>query len=76
MSDWYGVSQKDIGDRGGRGLFKQYASLYEVLKVIYPEYPWEAQQFVRMPSDYWASLDHRRECLQRICAELGITEVT
>ena len=40
FEDWYRISYSQICNLGGEGLLKTYGSLYEILKLIFPDFNW------------------------------------
>lgn len=61
---------------GGDSLLQKYGPLPEVLKALYPEYPWEPHRFVKAGKpNTTATLDGQRELLENIGKKLGVKEV-
>jgi len=47
MSDWYGISRRDIEQIGGEVLFHEPSnSLQKVLARVYPDVKWDPGRFV------------------------------
>ena len=66
-------------ERGGSGLFKHYSSLGQVLKAVYPEYPWELSRFVDSAQGirgHWLDKSNLIEALQTAGKKLGLTKVS
>jgi len=73
-SDWYSMTKNSINvaNQRAKKLWKYYSSLEEVLRDLYPEYPWD-------PSRFASERRHEKDSLLRliIAAEqqLGIQQV-
>ena len=74
LSDWYRISRQQVIDLGGRGLFHYYSSLPELLRTVYPQYPWEAEKFASSRS-FSGQFEDQQRLLTSIEAKLGIKEV-
>lgn len=46
MSDWYGVSRREVEEIGGEVLFQHGNSLPKLLKKVYPDFDWDLGRFV------------------------------
>jgi hypothetical protein len=56
----------------GEGLLREYHwNLAAAVSASYPEHKWHLWKFESVPRGYWASLDHRREVVEYVAAQLG-----
>jgi len=75
------VSKKEVIRRGGGGLLKLYnSSMEELLRSVYPAYPWNSallatQALQRAPYRYWHNTDNILSELDKVEQRLGITQV-
>lgn len=66
FQDWYSISHLDVASQGGATLFEKlvefsfiflplcrYASLYHVLKSVYPEHDWKPWLFSKSSDKLW-----------------------
>jgi len=64
---------------GGAGLLNHYASLADVLRVIYPDYPWEPERFRRVqgktPLGFWKDKSNLIKALDTAEEKIGIKKV-
>jgi len=77
MDDWYSITRKVVA-LYGPGLFKQHNSLYDALKVAYPNYAWQAAKFVgaeKAPSGYWKDPQNLLDILSKAEEMIGIKQV-
>jgi len=70
LPDWYGISREQVEKLGGKRLFKQYRSLRQALKAVYPQFPWQSSGFVRT-----GQRESHRDKFDQIGDRLGIKEV-
>jgi len=76
LSDWYGITRKEITQRGGSALFNHYPSLEQALRTVYPDFPWQSMRFSdKQPKGHWADMKNQRELVEKIGVELGVKEV-
>ena len=78
LSDWYGITRKQVKEKGGRCLFFQHTSLADLLKACYPDFVWQQSKFREegsTPHGYWDNAKVKREWLDKIGPQLGIKEV-
>jgi hypothetical protein len=67
MEDWYMVKKKDIRDKGGALLLTKYGgSPYNLVRSVYPEYPWKKSET--------GPENNERNFMDRLGKELGIME--
>src|SRR3990167_6712006 len=65
--DWKKVKVLDIIKHGGSRLFRKYSSLFEILKVNYPEYDWEEKSDrLYAPHGYWQNKENHRKFFDSI----------
>ena len=75
MSDWYHITRKALIEKGGRGLFNHHASLEDLLKMVYPGFPWEPTGFIeagRTPIGHWKDPANLLQALTRAEQRIGI----
>ena len=75
MSDWYYITRKALIEKGGRGLFNHHASLEDLLKMVYPGFPWEPTGFIeagRTPIGHWKDPANLLQALTRAEQRIGI----
>ena len=41
FNDWYSLQFENLNSKGGSAILKIYGSVFDALKVIYPNYPWD-----------------------------------
>jgi hypothetical protein len=77
LSDWYTVSRAEIIKRGDVRLFDYYASRDELLRTIYPKYPWEDYKFKghKPPNGFWKKKSNAMKALEMAELKLGIQKV-
>ena len=73
-SDWYSVKRSDLLKRAN-GLVSKYASLAELLKAVYPDIPWQAEKFGRVPRGFWQDENNVLTKLAEAEAKLAIQQV-
>lgn len=58
-------------------MLRHYASLEELLRAVYPAYPWDHNSFVatQMPRGHWTSSENLQQALTRAEEQIGITQV-
>ena len=73
LSKWYTITREDVIKHGGKKLFRYYSSMEQMLRSLYPEYPWDSSKFVghlnKGPSGVTLAL------IEKISNELGIQQV-
>ena len=74
-SDWYSMQKKSIStvSKRAKELWTYYSSLEEVLRDLYPEYPWDPLQFER--KRFWREKDSLLQLLKETEQQLGINQV-
>jgi len=75
MSDWYHITRKALIEKGGRGLFNHHASLEDLLRTVYPGFPWEPTGFIeagRTPNGHWKDPANLLQALTRAEQRIGI----
>lgn len=78
MTDWYGVSRREVLSLGGKGLFRYYSTLEKALRVAYPDFPWDSAAFKNInktPSGHWKKKDNLLEALKAAEQKMGLTKV-
>jgi len=78
MSDWYGISKKQIFASKGEQLYRFYPSLATALKTVYPTHPWRASLFTGSsvpPKGYWRNKKHILNVLNTAERHMGISKV-
>jgi hypothetical protein len=69
--DWNKVKLKDIIREGGSRIMSKYnQNVLEMLKVVYPEYPWSLEDREIHPQNYWSSLHHQKQFFDMISTKL------
>lgn len=83
QEDWYYITGEDVKQVGGGSnlLCEHYNNSYfTCLKKVYPEFEWNASQFVGIPHyishpkprNYWTDKQHRRAFMDSVAEQLGI----
>ena len=74
------MTRREVEQAGGRSIFNHYHSLYEALKAVYPDYPWQAPRFNarehRAPAGFWNEKQNLLHALDMVAEKLGIKEVS
>lgn len=74
-TDWERVTVREVRDFGGRGLLGRYGnSLRRTLADLYPSLSFSAAQ-QRKPNGYWGIRANRRQLLDSLAQEKGISDV-
>ena len=64
---------------GGAGLLNHYASLADVLRAFYPDYPWQPERFRRVqgktPLGFWKDKSNLIKALDTAEEKIGIKKV-
>ena len=47
LDDWLEISTNQISDQGFKILRSKYKNLFELLQIIYPNYPWTMDQYLK-----------------------------
>ena len=80
LKDWYGVSRRHvIKQPGGISLFYHHATLEDMLKELYPEFPWDLSKFAeptRFPNGFWSDSRRRKAFVEHLARKLSIKKVT
>ena len=50
IDDWLNVSTSSFIKAGGRAIIEHYGGIQNVLRLIYPEYPWDQMAHLKTPS--------------------------
>jgi len=59
---WYKVSNRTVKERGGSRILSVYRnSLYDLLRAVFPDHPWDPMKFNRAPRKHWASVSNQRD---------------
>jgi len=74
MDDWYKVTKQKLSDHGGKELWKHYPSVEELMRAMYPDFPWKSEHFASAKSQ-WRNLDFRNQFFQTLSQKLSIKEV-
>lgn len=79
-SDWYSMTKNSINvaNQRAKKLWKYYSSLEEVLRDLYPEYPWDPLQFVlstHAQDGFWNDREHVIQLTIAAEQQLGIQQV-
>jgi hypothetical protein len=76
FDDWYKLTAKDIKDNGGAGLLFHYnGSLFQTLKIIYPEYDWKPWLMNNSPKSFWNKSDSITTYIQWLEKQLQIKKL-
>lgn len=78
FSDWYSIRKTELLHKGGGPLLRQYPSLEELLKGIYPEHAWDKLKFIEagfVSPGYWKSVVNQRSFFDLAGKELKIEQV-
>ena len=65
INDWYKITGEQINRAGGSGFFSTKAenplkeSMYELMKLVYPEHEWIPWNFTQAPQGYWKIKENR-----------------
>eukprot|EP01126_Amoeba_proteus_P018019 TRINITY_DN1895_c0_g2_i4.p1 TRINITY_DN1895_c0_g2~~TRINITY_DN1895_c0_g2_i4.p1 ORF type:complete len:406 (-),score=71.79 TRINITY_DN1895_c0_g2_i4:1126-2343(-) len=74
--DWYKVTLSRITKYGGGSIMNSYQnSLSRALSNIYPEHAWKPFLFRNSPQGYWNSSQNRRDFLNWIGIEIGVSSL-
>lgn len=79
-SGWYNVSRNDLDRFGGKGLWRYYVSVEDLLKSNYPEYPWDVSKFIgagrkNVPMGFWRDRNNIMYALEKAEEAIGIKKV-
>ena len=67
LDDFYQIETKDLFSSKARSIMYLYSdNFYITLKNVYPNYPWEMQNFKRLPKTYWRASNHLQSFLQSL----------
>jgi len=73
---WYGVTIRDVRDRGGRGLLAKYDdSLQKALICIFPSWNWKSWMFRTTMKHFWNSDDNVKSYLVWLSEIIGIYQM-
>jgi hypothetical protein len=72
--DWYTVSRYDVNKKV-HFMKVYYKSLLVALQHLYPEFIWDASQFVNHPRKYWDNEMNQKQQLEKVAQELNIKEL-
>jgi hypothetical protein len=76
LSDWYSVTRSQMSSIGGGGLVTTAISLYDLIKVVYPDYDWDQKKFRRVmfkrKRGYWQNIDNTQAFLKSLEDKLCI----
>lgn len=65
INNWYKITGEQINRAGGSGFFSAKAenslkeSIYELMKMVYPEHEWIPWHFTQVPQGYWKIKENR-----------------
>jgi len=68
-----------VTQAGGRPLFFHHSSLEQLLREVYPSFPWDSSRFVesgRSAQGYWSNVDNQKKFIARVGRELGLKQVS
>src|SRR5690606_27838305 len=70
--DWYEVTKRQIGEKGGWGLLTRYNnSPSSLITSVFPWYPWQLWRFCGVPDGYWEDRDHLCRYFEELSHILG-----
>ena len=75
LSGWYQMPYSTFRELGGGPLLNKHGSLYNLLKTVYPEYPWIAWKFPKVPIHFWNSKENQIKFMEWAKSQLQIKEV-
>jgi hypothetical protein len=66
---------------GGQSLFNYHKSMEEVLRAVYPEFPWESSKFLyggpdKTPLGHWNDKQNIVNALEQAAEKLDIKQVS
>lgn len=71
MDDWYGITKKQISEKGGGGLLSHFKdSPSKLVRSVYSEHPWVDEKFKRIQLGLRVKND-----LERIGKQLGVNQM-
>lgn len=65
----------DFKPKVGAELFNKYSSLAELLMAIYPEFPWDPNEFKEAKLHYWRDNKNILKELSKAEEKIGMKEV-
>ena len=75
LSAWYSVSSQAVIDKGGKSILQRYGfSLSRTLMAIYPSFSWDPRKFLKVPQNYWSSLENQKSFMKELGKKLEIKE--
>lgn len=75
MDAWYKVTYDEIVDNGGSFILTSHnSSVSALLKMVFPEHPWEEARFHSKPKNFWQSKENQRKALEEARKKLGLKE--
>jgi hypothetical protein len=72
LEDWYNVAGKDVKTEVSAFMHRYNGSLYEALRDVYNEYPWDPSKFKTVPRGYWNNIENRRQRMEEIGEKLRV----
>jgi len=74
LDDWYGLKTDDILKNYGDGLYKCYGSIFEILKIRFPNKNVMIWKVSKVPSGTWENKDLHKSYIDYLADELGFKE--
>jgi len=73
LGGWYKVSNKTLIENGGKALLYHHnSSLFQILKSVYPDFPWDPLKFPQAPRNHWTSIENQKLFMDELAKKLGI----
>ena len=72
-NNWGKITQKEIRNAGGGGLFIYYSSFWDILQNNFPEIPWSPLTTnVKLPPKYWQNKENQRKYCDQLAKKFAI----
>lgn len=72
MESWYKVTSKVLRPTGVLTFHPRYHSRHDLLRVAFPDHPWELERFTRKTRAHWKSIENKRAFVESLGEKLGI----
>jgi hypothetical protein len=73
-SEWNSVTVKQFQLLGGKNLLKKYPNFLELLRTLYPDYPWNSKDRGRVSRNYWKDPSHLSDLIRCLETQYSVKQ--
>ena len=77
MKDWHNVKTQVLVENRGTRLLQLYNySIFNMMRVLFPEYEWKETGLNRLPSNYWKKEENLKEFIEQVRVQFRVKKPT